>query len=315
MATTWIKSLHRASGIAAALGRSVDYISNKDKTEDGELIDGYECDPHTAQSEFLLSKKLYEQKTGRDQGKNDVIAYHIRMSFKPGEVTAEQALELGRELAMRWTKEKHQFIVAVHANTKNPHVHIIYNSVNLDCTGKYQDFKRSAIALRRVSDLICLEHGLSVIVKPGLSKGYNRVEYLRNKPKVFIDIEEKMRQGYGIGFEHWAKLQNLNQSAKTLMFLQENDLMSYEKLEAKTRASIDHFGTMAIRIKEVEARQKDIAELQKHIGLTARRERFMLNIVKRRTSGNSTPSTRPNLSNTRPPRSISTNSISKSYQT
>ena len=179
MATTWMKALHRSGGsIAAALDRTTDYIENPEKTNDGELIDGYECEPFTAQSEFLFSKRMYEQKTGRDQGKNDVIAYHIRMSFKPGEVTAEQALELGRELAMRWTKGKHQFIVAAHTNTKNPHAHIVFNSVNLNCDGKFQDFKRSAFALRRVSDQICLEHGLSVIENPGLSKGYNRHEYL-----------------------------------------------------------------------------------------------------------------------------------------
>jgi len=171
--------LHRSGGgIAAALGRSTEYIKDSDKTNGGELIDSYECDPYTAQSEFLFSKRLYEQKTGRDQGKHDVIAYHVRMSFKPGEVEPNQVLELGRELALRWTKGRHQFIVAAHTNTSSPHAHIIFNSANLDCTGKYNDFKRSAIALRRVSDMICLEHGLSVIEKPGLSKGYNRAEYL-----------------------------------------------------------------------------------------------------------------------------------------
>ena len=178
MATTWMKALHRGGGIAAALGRSVDYIGNEEKTEGGELIEGYECDPATAQAEFMLSKKLYARNTGRDQGKHDVIAYHIRMSFKPGEVTAQQALALSRELGLRWTKGRHQFIVAAHTNTKNPHAHIIFNSVNLDCDGKFQDFRRSAIALRRVSDQICLEHGLPVIEKPGLSKGYDRAEYL-----------------------------------------------------------------------------------------------------------------------------------------
>jgi hypothetical protein len=180
MATTWMKALHKSSGgsIAAALDRTTDYIENDEKTNNGELINTYECELFTAQSEFLFAKQQYEQKTGRNQGKNDVIAYHIRMSFKSGEVTAERTLELGRELAMRWTKGKHQFIVAAHTNTKNPHAHIVFNSVNLNCDGKFQDFKHSAIALRRVSDRICLEHGLSVIEKPGQSKGYNRQEYL-----------------------------------------------------------------------------------------------------------------------------------------
>ena len=164
MATTWIKAIHKGGGtIAAALGLRTEYATNPEKTDGGELVDSYECDPPTAQAEFLFSKRLYEQKTGRNQGDHDVLAYHVRMSFKPGEVTAEQALALGRELALRWTKKRHQFIVAAHTNTKNPHCHIIYNAVNLDSDGKYQDFKCSAIALRRLSDQICLENGLSIV--------------------------------------------------------------------------------------------------------------------------------------------------------
>ncbi len=178
MATTWMKALHRGGGSIAALGLRLDYAKDFSKTDGGILVDSYECDVFTAQQEFLFSKKAYAQRTGRDQGRRDVIAYHVRMSFKPGEVTPQQALELGRELALRWTKGRHQFIVAAHTNTNSPHTHIVFNSVNLACDGKFEDFKRSAIALRRVSDRVCLEHGLSIIEKPGLSKGYNRAEYL-----------------------------------------------------------------------------------------------------------------------------------------
>ena len=131
MATTWIKALHKGGSISSSLSRSIEYITDPSKTHAGEFVDSYACDIYTAQSEFLLSKQLYAQKTGRDQGKNDVIAYHVRMSFKSDEVTPEKALELGRELALRWTRSKHQFVIAAHANTPNPHVHIIYNSVNL----------------------------------------------------------------------------------------------------------------------------------------------------------------------------------------
>jgi len=190
MATAWIKALHKGGGnsIAAALDRSTDYISAGDKTNDGELIEGYECDPFTAASEFLFSKRQYEQITGRDQGARDVIAYHIRMSFKPEEITAEKALELGKKLAMRWTRGKHQFLVAAHINTGNPHVHVIYNSVNLNNDGKYQDFKGSAFALRRLSDTLCLEHGLSIIEKPSLSKGRNYQKYVGcDKPTTVRD--------------------------------------------------------------------------------------------------------------------------------
>ena len=111
-------------------------------------------------------------------GKNDVLAYHVRQSFKPGEVTAQQALEIGYDLALRWTKGRHQFIVAAHTNTNNPHTHIIFSAVNTDCSKKFRNFKYSSTALRRLSDQICIENGLSIIEKPGLSKGWNRAEYM-----------------------------------------------------------------------------------------------------------------------------------------
>ncbi|MCL1821172.1 MAG: relaxase/mobilization nuclease domain-containing protein [Oscillospiraceae bacterium] len=183
MATTWIKAVHRTNSgsISAAIKSTVEYAENADKTQGGELVAAYECDPMTAQSEFMLSKRQYELRTGRNQGQHDVIGYQIRQSFKPGEVTAQQALDIGCELAMRWTHGKHQFIVAAHTNTDNPHTHIFFNSVTLDHSRKFQDFKRSAIALRRVSDMICVENGLSIIDNPGLSKGYNRAEYLGDR--------------------------------------------------------------------------------------------------------------------------------------
>jgi len=114
MATTWTKTIHRGTSIAGTLKLRADYIKDVGKTDGGIFVDSYECDARTVDSEFLFSKRLYEQKTGRDQGSRDVIAYHVRMSFKPGEVTPGQVLELGRELAMRWTKGRHQFIVAAH---------------------------------------------------------------------------------------------------------------------------------------------------------------------------------------------------------
>jgi hypothetical protein len=183
MATTWIKPLHRtgSNSVSAALERSIEYAKDYDKTDAGEYIFSYECDAYTAQADFLLAKAQYERNTGRNQGKHDIVAYHIRQSFPPGEMTAEEALELGRELAMRWTKGRHQFVVAAHTNTNNPHTHIIYNSTSLDFNRKFKNFKFSTFALRKLSDQICLEHGLSVIEKPKQSKGWNRAEYLGNK--------------------------------------------------------------------------------------------------------------------------------------
>ena len=95
-----------------------------------------------------------------------MIAYQIRQSFKPGEITPEETNRVGYELAMRFLKGKHAFIVATHVDKKHIHNHIIWNSTTLDCTIKFRDFFRSGKAVRRLSDLICLEHGLSVVDMP-----------------------------------------------------------------------------------------------------------------------------------------------------
>lgn len=127
----------------------------------------------TADAEFLLSKAKYKAVTGREQRRDaDVLCYQIRQSFKPGEITPEEANRVGYETAMRWTKGRHAFFVATHTDKAHIHNHIYYNPITLDCTRKFRDFFRSASALRRLSDRVCLENDLSVIVNPKLhSKG------------------------------------------------------------------------------------------------------------------------------------------------
>lgn len=164
MAATRLIALHVNKGktVAQCLADRTDYSQNATKTNDGEFISSYECDPKTADEEFLLSKRQYQHITGRDQ-KNNVIAYQIRQSFKPGEITPEEANQVGYETAMRWTKGNHAFIVATHIDKAHIHNHIIYNSTSLDCTKKFRDFIRSGLAVQKLSDMVCLEHGFSVI--------------------------------------------------------------------------------------------------------------------------------------------------------
>ena len=122
----------------------------------------------------MLAKREYLAITGRRQ-KNDVIAYQVRQSFKPGEITAEDANRIGYELAMRFLKGQHAFIVATHNDKKHIHNHIIWNSTSLDCTRKFRDFLGSGKAVARLSDLICLKHQLSVVPEPkGHGQSYNK---------------------------------------------------------------------------------------------------------------------------------------------
>ena len=195
MATTRLISMHINKGktIAQCLTDRIDYSKNPNKTNGGEYLSAYECDPAIVDAQYLLSKRQYKNITGREQ-KNDVIAYQIRQSFKPGEVTPEQANGIGYEMGMRWTKGRHAFIVATHIDKAHIHNHIIYNSTTLDCNRKFRDFRGSGLALQRVSDRLCLEHGLSIVENPKRSKkhygiwlGDNKKPSFREKLRLAID--------------------------------------------------------------------------------------------------------------------------------
>ena len=123
MATTRIMPLHIGKGRteSRAISAIIDYVANPQKTDHGRLITGYECDSHVADAEFMLAKRQYIAATGRVRGADDVIAYHVRQSFCPGEIAPEEANRLGVEFAKRFTKGKHAFIVCTHID--KAHVH------------------------------------------------------------------------------------------------------------------------------------------------------------------------------------------------
>ncbi len=89
----------------------------------GELISSFACEPETVVSEFSLSKREYRELTGRVQ-ESDIIAYQIRQSFKPGEVSPEEANSIGYEFAERFLKGNHAFIVCTHTDKSHIHNHI-----------------------------------------------------------------------------------------------------------------------------------------------------------------------------------------------
>ena len=339
------------------------YDRKADKTKDGEYVSAYMCSPESAAEEFEISHKLYYQQTGRTQPPSrDIIMYRIIQSFRPGEVTPEEANRLGYELAMKFTQGQHQFVVSTHIDKAHIHNHIEFCSVNLDCDGKFQNVKDSAQILRALNDEVCRAHGLSVITEPGKStmrqgeaaavkygvsfkeqirqtierilpesadfedflsqmrsEGYEvrlgkylafrapsqsrftrsfrlgeayTLEALRErcgrqrrvtgeartpaqtrKPAVrpgrnvnlLIDIQAKLAAGKGPGYERWAKIFNLKEAAKTLNYLVDNDLTNYDELAAKVEQAGEAFDASAKRIKTLEARMAEIAQLKTHI--------------------------------------------------
>ena len=198
MAATRLIPMHvnKGKSLAQSLGDRTDYAKNPEKTDKGELVTGYQCDPMTVDEEFLLSKRQYEQITGRRQ-RHEVIAYQIRQSFKPGEITPEEANRLGQELALRFTKGKYAFIVATHTDRAHVHNHIVFNSTSIDGTRKFKNFWLSSIALQRVSDLVCLENGLSVITPKPYRERAKRTDYprrVKNRDVLCEDIDAVLQK-------------------------------------------------------------------------------------------------------------------------
>ena len=191
--------INKGKTLAQCITDRTDYAINPDKTNNGELISTFACDHRSLDAEFTFSKRQYKFYTGKDE-KSDVIAYQVRQSFKPGEVSAEEANRIGYEFATRFLKGKHAFIVCTHVDKAHIHNHIIWNSTTLDCKRKFRNFYGSARAVARLSDLICIEHQLSVIHNPqrgGTSyskwKGFNGKPSHRECLRIAIDeaLEQK----------------------------------------------------------------------------------------------------------------------------
>ena len=320
--------------IKSTLKAAIDYICNPVKTDGSLLISSYGCSAGTADIEFARTRQH-----AIDKGEN--LGRHLIQAFAPGEVTPEEAHQIGLELAKEILGGKYEFVLTTHIDRGHIHNHVIWNAVSFTDHKHYHSNKRSYYEIRRASDRLCKEHGLSVII-PGQEKGKSYVEHqaVRNgtsykaKLKSAIDrllpactdLDDLLRrlqeEGYEIrrgkyiscrasnqerftrlktlgvdyteaalvariagrprpskqprvqdgciqriaviqgnqspGLQHWAKLQKLKDGAKTLNYLAEHGIDSYEALDrrlAELNAAVDD---SLASIKAVEAR---IAEL------------------------------------------------------
>lgn len=195
--------------ITATEAKALAYIANPDKTQNGTLIASFACsnDPNLAAQNFADVRSIM------GTGRSTCLALHAYQSFKPGEVTPEEALEIGTELAHRITKDQYQFLVTVHTDKDHCHCHIIFNNTNM-YNGKsfqYLENRRGLMwkNLRNLSDEICQEHGLSVIENPEMNKGQSWYEWsvdkknLSWKSKLKYAIDECVSQS--IDFEDFLK--------------------------------------------------------------------------------------------------------------
>ena len=168
MAVTKIKP------IKSTLSKALDYIQNPDKTDGKMLVSSFGCSYETADIEFeyTLSQAL---------GKGNNLAFHLIQSFEPGEVDYETAHKIGKQLADAVTKGQHEYVLTTHIDKGHVHNHVIFCAANFVDHRKYNSNKRSYYGIRNMSDKLCRENGLSVVVPGKGSKGKSYAEYQEEK--------------------------------------------------------------------------------------------------------------------------------------
>ena len=160
--------------IKSTLSKALDYIQNPDKTDGKTLVSSFGCSYETADIEFgfTLAQAI-------DKGNN--LAHHLIQSFEPGEVDYEKAHEIGKQLADAVTKGQHEYVLTTHIDKGHIHNHIIFCAVNFVDYHKYNSNKRSYYGIRNISDKLCRENGLSVVIPGKGSKGKSYAEYQAEK--------------------------------------------------------------------------------------------------------------------------------------
>ena len=168
MAVTKIKP------IKSTLKKALDYIQNPDKTDGKMLVSSFGCSPETAdiEFEFTIAQAL-------NRGNN--LAHHLIQSFEPGEVDYQKAHEIGKQLADAVTKGQYEYVLTTHIDKGHVHNHIIFCAVNFVDYHKYNSNKRSYYGIRNMSDRLCRENGLSVVVPQKGGKGKSYAEYIAEK--------------------------------------------------------------------------------------------------------------------------------------
>ena len=330
--------------IKSTLKAAIDYICNPEKTDGKLLVSSYGCTAETADIEFAWTRRH-----ALDKGTN--LSRHLIQAFQPGEVTPEQAHEIGMELAKEILGGKYEFVLTTHIDKDHVHNHLIFNAVSFADHKHYHSNKRSYHYIRRTSDRLCQEHGLSVIV-PGQDRGKSYIEHQnaqngtsykaklkaaidrlipaaadfedllrrlqqegyevkrgkyiscrapgqerftrlktlgvdyteeaitariagRSRPSrqpkqrngkisLLIDIQNNIKAQQSAGFTHWAKLNNLKQAAKTMNFLTEHGIGSYEELESRLASVSERRDTAHAEIKRIESHAAELSLVMKH---------------------------------------------------
>lgn len=166
------------------------------KTEKECFVSAINCSVDIAYEEMMITKKTYNKTGG-------ILGFHAYQSFGENEVTPEIAHQIGVQLASEMWESRFEVVVSTHQNTKHIHNHFVINSVSFKDGKKYYDNHINYARMRRLSDDLCAEYGLSVIsekeTKGGLfyNNFYNNyIEHSDYYEKIREDIDFAILKSY-----------------------------------------------------------------------------------------------------------------------
>lgn len=167
-------AITKIHAIRSTIQKSVNYICNPHKTDNRILVDSFGCGIYTAGNDFFADNSKSKSKS------TSVPAYHLIQSFAPGEVTFEEAHNIGQEFAKNLLEDKRAYVLATHVDRNHVHNHIIFCSTDFVDNHRFNDNRAAYYNIRKLSDTLCKEHNLSVII-PGPEKGKSYSEWEAEK--------------------------------------------------------------------------------------------------------------------------------------
>ena len=263
--------------IKATVDKAIDYICNPDKTDEQIYVSSYACAPETAAIDFK-----YTLDHCRENSPNK--AYHLIQAFAPGEVSYEEAHRIGKELADKVLEGKYSYVLTTHIDKGHIHNHIIFCAADNIEHNKYHDCKQSYYHIRKLSDELCKEHNLSIIIPGGerfvrgstksLGKEYTkerireRIEMKRERKSVIpkkdysarrlIDTSDEKFQN-SPGLQQWATIENLKIAAQSY-----NEVGSLSDLKHQITVITETGKSAKQSVVKLEHRMKDLAEIIKY---------------------------------------------------
>lgn len=149
------------------------YVENDKKTDQTMYVSGINCPKQRAYEYMMATKRRYGKLGGN-------VAYHGYQSFCSGEISPEEAHQIGLETARRMWGKDYEIVVTTHLNTDNLHNHIVVNSVSFRTGRKFENHISDHYKLREISDAVCLERGKSVL-PPSKFTGNRKKDYWIHK--------------------------------------------------------------------------------------------------------------------------------------